>query len=318
MVLERVKCLADYWQGNVRHLRHWPHLAVHLCSSVFICGFLAFSFITSSTAAPISLQDDLGRKVELKQPAQRIVALAPFLTEIAFAVGAGERVVGASAYSDYPPEATKLPAVSSAAGFDVERIAALAPDLALVWRDSMRAGDVELLERMGVAVFVANARRLEDVPRLLRIVGKLAGRDASAMVQSFERELRQVRAEFSGRRRLTAFLEIWNRPLTTIAGRHFMNEALEACGAVNVFADLEGVAPVVECEEVYARDPEVVVGVASAAGEEEFRANWRARATLAAVKNDRLVFVDADALQRPTPRTPQAIRGLCGRLDRLR
>ena len=289
----------------------------HLCSSVFICGFLAF-WVTSSTAAPISLQDDLGRKVELKQPAQRIVALAPFLTEIVFSVGAGERVVGVSAYSDYPPQAAKLPAVSSAAGFDVERIAALGPDLALVWRDSMRAGDVELLERLGIAVFVANARRLEDVPRLLRAMGALAGRDASAAARTFEQELRKVRAEYSQRRRLTAFLEIWNRPLTTIAGRHFMNEALEACGAVNVFADLEGVAPVVEWEEVYARDPEVVVGVASAAGEEEFRANWRARATLAAVKNDRLVFIDADALQRPTPRTPQAIRGLCGRLDRYR
>ncbi len=200
---------------------------------MFICGFLAFC-ITPSNAAPISLTDDLGRKVELKGPAERIVALAPFLTEIAFAVGA------------------------------------------------------------------------------------LAGRDASAAALAFEQELRKVREEYSGRRRLTAFLEIWNRPLTTIAGRHYMNEALEACGAVNVFADLEGVAPVVEWEEVYRRDPEVVIGVASAAGEEEFRANWRVRATLAAVKNDRLVFVDADALQRPTPRTPQAIRGLCGRLDRYR
>ena len=283
----------------------------------FLCGILA-ACVTSAAAAGITLTDDLGRKVALARPAERIVALAPFLTEIAFAVGTGERVVGVSAYSDYPPEAAKRPQVASAAGFDIEHIAALRPDLVLVWRDSMRAGDVERLERMGVAVFVASARRLEDVPRLLRIVASLAGRDASAAAQAFERELTQVRAEFSGRRRLATFLEIWNRPLTTIAGRHFMNEALEACGAANVFADLEGVAPVVEWEEVYARDPEVVVGVASAASEVEFRANWRARNTLAAVRNDRLVFVDADALQRPTPRTVGAIRALCGRLDRVR
>ena len=317
MVRERLSGIAGYWQTTIRHLRLRSPFVDHLCSSVFICGFLAF-FITPSTAASISLTDDLGRKVELKAPAQRIVALAPFLTEIVFAVGAGARVVGVSAYSDYPPQAARLPAVSSAAGFDVERIAALGPDLALVWRDSMRSGDVERLERLGMAVFVATARRLEDVPRLLRAMGSLTGRDASAVARSFEQELRQVRERYSGRRKLTAFLEIWNRPLTTIAGRHFMNEALEICGAANVFADLEGVAPVVEWEEVYRRDPEVVVGVASAAGEDEFRANWRARGTLTAVKNDRLVFVDADALQRPTPRTPQAIRGLCGRLDRVR
>src|SRR5258706_1537817 len=192
MVLKRLRILEAHLDNPTRHWRDIPRSADHLCSCVFICGFLAFC-ITPSNAAPISLTDDLGRKVELKGPAERIVALAPFLTEIAFAVGAGERVVGVSAYSDYPPEATKLPAVSSAAGFDVERIAALAPDLALVWRDSMRAGDVELLERMGIAVFVANARRLEDVPRLLRAAGALTGRDASAAAWTFEQELRKVR-----------------------------------------------------------------------------------------------------------------------------
>jgi len=317
MVLEGLRVLVSHLRNPVRHRRAIQHLADHLCSSVFICGFLAFC-ITPCTGAPISLTDDLGRKVELQRPAERIVALAPFLTEIVFAVGAGERVVGVSAYSDYPPEAAQLPQVASAAGFATERIAALRPDLALVWRDSMRPDDVERLERLGIPVFVANARRLEDVPRLLRAAGSLTGRDASAVARTFEQELRQVRAQYSGRRKLTAFLEIWNRPLTTIAGRHFMNEALEICGAANVFADLEGVAPVVEWEEVYRRDPEIVVGVASAAGEDEFRANWRTRGALAAVKNDRLVFVGDDALQRPTPRTPQAIRGLCRRLDRLR
>src|SRR5258706_14224740 len=95
----------------------------------------------------------------------------------------------------------------------------------------MRAGDVELLERLGIAVFVANARRLEDVPRLLRAAGALTGRDASAAAGALQQEVRKGRAEYSGRRRPTALLEIWNPPLTTIARRQFMNEALAACGA---------------------------------------------------------------------------------------
>jgi iron complex transport system substrate-binding protein len=235
-----------------------------------------------------------------------------------FTAGAGERIVGVSAYSDYPPQARRLPQVSTAVGFDIERIAALAPDLVLVWQDSFRPEDIERITRFGAAVFVARARTLEDVPRLLRIIGALTGRDTAAAVRDFDGRLARLRREHANRPRVSAFLEIWNRPLTTIAGRHFMNEALEICGASNVFKDLDSVAPVVSWEQVYARDPDVVVGASSAASAEEFRANWRTRGTLAAVKADRLVFVDADRIQRLTARTPDGIAALCAAIDRVR
>ena len=282
-----------------------------------IGAFTAFC-ITVSAAASISLKDDLDRQVELKQPAQRIVTLAPSLTELAFSVGAGKRVVGVSAYSDYPPEAKSLPQVSTAAGFSLEAIAALKPDLVLAWSDSVRREDIERITRFGASVFVARSRNFEDVPRLLRAIGALTGLDGAAPAAQYEAKLAKVRREFAGQPSLSAILEIWNRPLTTIAGRHFMNEALEICGARNVFQDLSGVAPVVPWEEVYRRDPEIVVGASSAATEEEFRANWRERPTLAAVKSDRLVFVDADRIQRLTARTPEGIGALCEAIARVR
>lgn len=283
----------------------------------FICGCIALQ-ITASVAAPIALRDDLDRPVELKHAARRIVTLAPFLTELVFAAGAGERVVGVSAYSDYPPEAKRLPQVSTAAGFSIERIAALEPDLVLVWRDSSRPEDIERIGRFGAAVYVATARRLDDVARLLKAIGELTGRDVAAMAGDYERKLEGLRRANAGKPKLAAFLEIWNRPLTTISGRHFINEALEICGAENVFKDLDGVAPLVSWEELYARDPEVIVGAGSAANAEEFRANWRIRDTLAAVKADHLVFVEADTIQRPTTRTAEGIARLCERLDRVR
>jgi iron complex transport system substrate-binding protein len=282
-----------------------------------LIGVLALC-VTTSTAAAISLQDDLERKVEMKQAARRIVTLAPFLTELVFTAGAGERIVGVSAYSDYPAQARQLPQVSTAVGFDVERIAALAPDLVLVWQDSFRPEDIERITRFGAAVFVARARTLEDVPRLLRIIGALTGRDTAAAARDFDGRLARLRREYANRPRVSAFLEIWNRPLTTIAGRHFMNEALDICGASNVFKDLDSVAPVVSWEQVYARDPDVVVGASSAANAEEFRSNWRTRGTLAAVKANRLVFVDADRIQRLTARTPDGIAALCAAIDRVR
>ncbi len=286
-------------------------------TSALICVFTALC-ITSSIAAPITLKDDLGRMVELNAPAKRIVTLAPSLTELAFSVGAGANVVGVSAFSDFPPEARRLPQVSSAAAFSIESIAALEPDLVLAWADSFHAADVDRMGRFGAAVFVARSRNFEDVPRLMRAIGTLTGHDGAAPAARYEAKLAQVRRDYAGKTRLTALLEIWNRPLTTIAGRHFMNEALEICGATNVFQDLAGVAPVVPWEEVFRRDPDIVVGASSAASRDEFLANWRERPTLAAVKSGRLVFVDADRIQRLTARTPDGIAALCEAIGRVR
>src|SRR6185437_11386570 len=275
-------------------------------------------WLTSSVAAQISVKDDLGREVELQHPARRIVTLAPFLTELAFSIGAGDRVVGASAFSDYPPAAKRLPRVASAAGLSLEALAALHPDLVLAWKDSIRPEEVQRIARLGPAVFVAAARTLEDVPRLLPELGALTGLETRPQAAAYEGKLERLRSAYAGRRVLPVFLEIWCRPLTTISGRHFMNEALSICGARNVFADLPGVAPEVSLESLYARDPAVIVGIGSAPTEAAFRASWQAYRALAAVREGRLVFVNPDRLQRTTLRTPDGIADLCTKLDRAR
>jgi iron complex transport system substrate-binding protein len=227
-------------------------------------------------------------------------------------------VVGVSAYSDYPPEAKKLPQVSSAVSWSIEEIAALKPDLVLAWHDNMRIEDVSRLAAFGIAVYVADARNFEDVPRALQAVGTLTGRDTSAAIDAYQRKLERLRAQYGAKAKVTALLEIWHQPLTTIAGRHFMNDALEICGARNVFSDLAGVAPVVSWEEVLVRDPDVIVGINSASNEKDFRANWGARASLRAVMQGHLVYADADRLQRLTTRTPDGVASLCASIDRVR
>ena len=155
-------------------------------------------------------------------------------------------------------------------------------------------------------------------PLALETIGDAAGVDVSSPARGFRDRIARLRATYSGRRRLDAFLEIWNRPLTTIAGHHYMNDALEVCGARNVFADLPGVTPVVPWESVYARDPEVVVGAGSAGDRATFEASWRERPTLAAVKARRLVYVHPDTIQRPSLRIVLGITELCEGLDRVR
>jgi len=248
----------------------------------------------------------------------RVVTLAPFLTELAFDAGIGDRVVGVSAYSDYPPAARALPEVSSATGFAIEKIAALRPEVAFVWRDSVRPEEIQRLESLGIRVVVVSARTLDEIPRALEQVGEAAQVDVTQKSRAYRDRVEQLRRTYSSRRRLDVFLEIWNRPLTTIAGRHYMNEALEVCGARNMFADLPGVTPVVPWETVYARDPEVVVGAGSAGDRAQFEANWRERPTLSAVKNNRLLYLDPDTIQRPSLRLVQGIAQLCEALERAR
>jgi iron complex transport system substrate-binding protein len=226
--------------------------------------------------------------------------------------------VGVSADSDFPPEAARLPQVATAAGLSLEGIAALHPDLVLAWKDSVRPEDIERLARFGAAVFVAQGRSLDDVPRLLRSIGALTGHDAAAAANAYVARLSALRRDYSARPTVSAFLEIWSRPLTTVSGRHFMNEALAICGARNVFAELPGVAPAVSWEELYARDPQVIVGIGSADNERDFEARWKRHGTPAAVKAGRLVYVNPDRLQRTTARTPEGISQLCAAIDRVR
>jgi len=283
----------------------------------WVAGFMV-SVLAAPAVAAIILTDDLGRKVELRAPAQRIVSLAPFLTELTYSAGAGSRLVGASAYSDYPSEAKALPQVASAVGPELEPLAALKPDLVLAWQDSIRPVDVERIEKLGIPVFVARAKLLEDPARLVESIARLAGTDASAPARAYRERLRAARAAQAGRPRVRVFVEVWHKPLTTIGGTHWINEALEVCGAENVFADLGAVAPVVSWEELYRRDPDAIVGTPAAGREDDFRAAWRERSTLRAVGAGQFVFVDADKLQRPTLRLAAGVVELCGGIEKAR
>src|SRR4030095_10219699 len=131
-------------------------------------------------ACAVSVIDDAGKTVKLARPAQRIVTIAPSLAEVAFAAGAGRYVVGVARYSDFPPAVRKIPEVGDAVSVDLERIVALRPDLVLAWKSGNRTRAFERLERLGYPVYVAEPSRLQDIPRVLREIGTLAGTQAEA------------------------------------------------------------------------------------------------------------------------------------------
>lgn len=281
-------------------------------------GLAAMLAAAVPALAEVSVTDGLGRTVRLAAPARRILTLAPSITEAAFAVGSGGRVVGASAYSDYPPEAARLPVVSSSAGIDLEAAARLAPDLVIAWRDSFRVESIPRLEALGAKVYVDASRTLADVPRLLRDVAALSGGQAGPAVQAYETRLAALRRSSAGRAPVRVFLDISFRPLMTVGGRHFMTEALSLCGAQNVFADLAEAAPLVSWEEVFARRPQAILAAGSGAGEAAFRKAWSGQDGLEAVRRGKLAYVPSTALGRPSPRVVEGIEALCRAVDAVR
>ena len=269
-------------------------------------------------AAAIALRDDTGREVALALPAQRIATLAPFLTELAFSAGVGARVVAVSEHSDWPAEARTRPAVSSALAVSIESLLATKPDLVLAWQDAIRAADIERLAAFGIPVFVAQARSLGDVPRLLEAIGTLAGSDVRGVADAYRAKLAALRSAHAAKPAVPVLVEIWHAPLTTLAGRHWINEAVALCGGRNAFDDLPGIAPVVPWELVLAREPRVIVGAGSAADEATFRAQWAEHPAVSAVRAKRLLFVPGDLVQRPTLRLAEGVARLCAGLDAAR
>ncbi len=276
---------------------------------------LALALVAGHAPAAIEVRDDRDVTIPLESPARRIVTLAPHLAEIAFAVGAGDRVVGVSSFSDFPPDAKRLPVVFDWGRVDYERVLALKPDVVLAWRSGTPALQVERLERLGLKVVVTETRRFADVAALMRQVGRIAGTGprAEAAARSFERELDALRARYAGRPAVPVFLEIWHTPMITINGEHVFSEAIELCGGRNVFAAARTVTPLVSREQLLGARPRAVVTGSSAE-----REAWRDLDAVPAVRANRVYAVDANHLHRPGPRLLEGARELCLALDRAR
>ncbi len=276
--------------------------------------------LCAAGAAPAAdLADDRGRVLPLAGPAQRIVTLAPNLTELAFASGAGGKLVGAGAWSDYPEAARGLPTVGDAARLDAERILLLRPDLVLAWRSGNPAAEVARLERLGLPVFVVEPARLGDVPRLLRTIGALAGTQAEAerAAAAFEAEASALRARHASRPALGVFYEIWDQPLLTVNGEHLISDVIALCGGRNVFAGAGQLTPAVAWESLLAADPDVIIASVSSGGDAAAQMLRRVPSLRAAARG-RVFIVPPDLIQRATPRILEGARMVCEALERAR
>lgn len=276
--------------------------------ALWLCLLLLLA--APAQAAAIRLVDDAGQILEFARPPQRIISLTPHLTELLFAVGAGAQLVGADSASDFPRAALALPRVGDYSRINFERILALQPDLVIVWLGGNRPADIHGLKRMGIPVLHTEATRLDDVARLLRLLGQASGHagEGEAAAQVYSGRLAALRVRDSQKPPVRVFYQVWDRPLMTVGGTHWISDALALCGAHSVFADLRGLSPVVSREAVLRRAPTLIVSGSDAP---DLRRQWQRFTSLPAVKVQGFVRVDADVLHRPTPRLIEGVAALC-------
>jgi iron complex transport system substrate-binding protein len=265
----------------------------------------------------LSVQDDSGKRIELNAPAQRIISLAPHVTEQLYAIGAGDKIVGAVEYSDYPEAAKHLPRVGGYTRLDLEQILTLQPDLIVGWQSGNNTQQLERLETMGFTVYRSEPRRLDDIAEGMSRLGVLTGTPQQAQQQAdhFRQGVEALRHSTQGKTARSVFYQIWNRPLMTVNGEHLINDVITLCGGRNIFAGLPVLTPKVSEEAVIAADPEVII--ASGMGQErpEWLEDWRQWPQMKAVKNNALYSIDPNIIQRATPRLLEGVAVICRLLD---
>lgn len=281
---------------------------------------IAVTLGSARVHAEIRVVDDKGRSVVLERPAQRIVSLAPHLTELLFAAGAGVHIVGTVKYSDYPEAAKHIPRVGDNLQLDLERIVALKPNLIVVWLHGNAQRQLDKLLRLGIPVFYNEPHRLEDIGRSIEQLGQLAGTESIAhdAARAFAASEAVLRNRYANRQPVKVFYQIWKRPLMTINDHHFISAVIRLCGGRNIFGKLASLVPVVSTEAVLAANPEAIVTAVFDDKAQDDLDDWRKWPQLRATAHNNFFYIPTDFISRPTPRILEGAQRMCADLDRVR
>jgi iron complex transport system substrate-binding protein len=297
-------------------LSFWPHrLPRHALGLGVLCPLAFALFLSASAVFPREVIDQTGRRVNIPDHPQRIISLAPSITETLYALGLGDLVVGDTDYCDYPPAARVKPHVGAMLNPNLERIVALKPDLVLGTDEANRRETADQLARLGIPLYGLTARTLDGTLTSLEDLGRLLGYEQSTekVVAHLRERVEAVEKRVQGRHEPKVLFVVWYRPLITAGKQTFIADVIRHAGGISISDDLTGEWPHMSLEEVLKRDPDVILFPRTAAfapALEEFRKlpGWR---ELRAVKSGRMYFV-SETIMRPCPRLVDALEDLAG------
>lgn len=284
--------------------------------------FLLFIYLLPvwATAAPVKVIDDTGQQVSLAHPANRIIALAPHVVETLFAAGAGDKIVGAVDYSDYPAPAKTIPRVGGYSAFNLEAIAALKPDLVIAWASGNSPSAIEKIRSLGIPIYMSQINTVAEVANEIEKFGTLAGTQNMAIpaTRNFRKQLNDLTLHYQNKPEVRVFYQISESPLMTIGGKQIISNALAICGGKNIFSNLAPMAPVVTVESVLAANPEAIMTSGMQSINPSALAQWRKWPQLLATERQNFFFIDPDLMNRSGPRILEGTQMLCKAVETAR
>ncbi len=274
---------------------------------------LSLALALSVAAGPMlgrQVTDETGRSINVPDQPQRLISLAPSITEIVYALDLGDRLVGDTEYCDYPPEAKRKPHVGAILNPSLEQIVALKPDLVLGIAEANRREIAEQLGRLGIPLYGLTAHTMDDMLRCIDDLGGLLGREAAArvLVEQLQARIQAVAGQVKGRPRPKVLFVVWYQPLVTAGPRTFISDVVRRAGGESITDDLREEWPRLSLEEALHRDPDIILfprseSFAPSLGEFQKLPGWK---DFRAVKNQRLYFI-SDTIVRPCPRLVNAL-----------
>jgi iron complex transport system substrate-binding protein len=263
-------------------------------------------------SAPLVVVDDAGDTTFVTRPFVRVVSLAPATTELVFAIGAGDRLVGRTRWCDYPAQALALPDLGDGLQPNLEAVLGASPDLVLLYHSATNAESARRLRAAGVAAVQLGINRLDDVPRAARLIGPALGRAGAAdsLAAAFLADIARLRAaggDTPGGSGPGVLLLAWDSPPIAIGASSFQSEILALAGGRNIFDDLDRPSAEVSLESIVARNPDAVLITGGRAPEAFDRPEWR---LVPAIRERRFIQFDHPAFDRPSPRAPDVIVAL--------
>lgn len=258
-------------------------------------------------AFPVTISDDASRSVTVEAEPERIVSLAPANTEVLFALGLGDKVVGVTSYDDYPAEVADIDKVGDFTGPNIEAVAAANPDLILA-TTGVQADTITKLEDLGATVVAIDPQSLAGLYADIEDIGAVTGRKAEAadVVREMRAEVEEIQEAVSGREPVTAFVEIGQNPLFTVGSGTLIDELIRLAGGKNI-VEAGGYVPY-STEQVVKDDPTVYLATKGSMSDPSALAKRAGFEKLSAVKNERVVILDDNLVSRPGPRVVAGLK----------
>ena len=251
-------------------------------------------------------KDAVGREVVIEHTPARIVPLAPSLTEILYYLGLGDKVVGVTNYSYYPPEALEKPKIGSYIDINIEKILTLGPDLVIGTKDGNNPGIVDLLEQAKIPTYIVDPRNVVEVINTIRIIGRLCSIEEKAndLADGLEARLERIRKSVEKQKKPLVFLQINLHPIMTVNRNTFHQDIITIAGGINMTADSRINYPRVSIEEIIRKKPEImIISSMDRGGEfEKARKEWLKWTSIPAARDGKVYLIDSDLIDRPSPR----------------